>query len=467
MNRNLPGEPEKIASVERIIEAATKLFSQRPMETVSLNEIAEKAEVKVPLLVYHFKSKADLFRIVFERLMIRQQEFVRPIHELWAEKGAFTAEEATEWLIKIIGFVMDGLYGSSPDGYLSEKTIIIENLYPCKFHDQFYDRYFKRYYEILAALIMAVTGKKDREKAILQATTIFGQVIGFRVERELLVRMNGMVGFSREEVEQIKTMIIRNVFLILERPVPAQYQKKYNAFFPATGSRQIDLPPPADWSSDTFSNPDLSNESVRHIIRTAAKIFTRLPVDMVSLRTIAREAGVKLTTITYHFKSKADLYRVVYQRVMEMHEQRVKKHLEIWQKKKRFAREEAKTIFSELTEVIMDGLYDPDHPNAWGERIFLQELLFPSSFYDMFYNNFFRHHFELLAVLVMGITGRDNREEAILLATTFFGQMISFRIKREMLMRSLDMAGFSKEENEKMKSLVIGHISLILDPKPQ
>lgn len=54
------------ATRDRIVAAALRLFSERGTAAVSVRELAEAAGVTVPGLYYHFASKADLIRAVYE-----------------------------------------------------------------------------------------------------------------------------------------------------------------------------------------------------------------------------------------------------------------------------------------------------------------------------------------------------------------------------------------------------------------
>lgn len=52
-------DPEKLP---RILEAATRLFAERPFQAVHMKEIADRAEVAKGTLYLHFKDKEALFR---------------------------------------------------------------------------------------------------------------------------------------------------------------------------------------------------------------------------------------------------------------------------------------------------------------------------------------------------------------------------------------------------------------------
>jgi AcrR family transcriptional regulator len=54
-----------VATRDRIVEVALRLFSERGTSAVSVREVADGAGVTVPGLYYHFASKADLIRDVY------------------------------------------------------------------------------------------------------------------------------------------------------------------------------------------------------------------------------------------------------------------------------------------------------------------------------------------------------------------------------------------------------------------
>jgi AcrR family transcriptional regulator len=58
--------PPAAPTRDRIIEVALQRFSERGTSVVSVRELAEAAGVTVPGLYYHFASKAELIRAVYE-----------------------------------------------------------------------------------------------------------------------------------------------------------------------------------------------------------------------------------------------------------------------------------------------------------------------------------------------------------------------------------------------------------------
>jgi len=52
---------------ERVLDAAERLFAEGGFDGVSMRDVAAAAGVGLPLIVYHFETKRNLYRALFER----------------------------------------------------------------------------------------------------------------------------------------------------------------------------------------------------------------------------------------------------------------------------------------------------------------------------------------------------------------------------------------------------------------
>ncbi|MFG0228795.1 TetR/AcrR family transcriptional regulator [Achromobacter sp. 413638] len=59
--------PAAVSKRDRILDAAQQLFAQGGFDGVSMRDIAAQAGVGLPLIVYHFETKQNLYRALFER----------------------------------------------------------------------------------------------------------------------------------------------------------------------------------------------------------------------------------------------------------------------------------------------------------------------------------------------------------------------------------------------------------------
>ncbi|WP_419996853.1 TetR/AcrR family transcriptional regulator [Streptomyces boninensis] len=87
---------------QRIQDVALELFAERGYEKTSLREIAERLEVTKAALYYHFKTKEDILKSLFEDL-------TRPLDELiaWGEKQPRTLATKKELLSRYSDALQD------------------------------------------------------------------------------------------------------------------------------------------------------------------------------------------------------------------------------------------------------------------------------------------------------------------------------------------------------------------------
>jgi AcrR family transcriptional regulator len=66
---DLKNQIEAPSAPERMLEAAGRLFADRPFDAVSTREIAKAAGVNLSAISYHFESKEGLYKAVFEKIV--------------------------------------------------------------------------------------------------------------------------------------------------------------------------------------------------------------------------------------------------------------------------------------------------------------------------------------------------------------------------------------------------------------
>ncbi|MDR5826317.1 CerR family C-terminal domain-containing protein [Caballeronia sp. LP006] len=86
-------EPDKR---ERILVAAEKLFAQEGYHGVSMRDIAKSAEVGLPIIVYHFETKLNLYRSIFE---FRREIMEERLNDL-GKIDDFDSEDAVERIVR-------------------------------------------------------------------------------------------------------------------------------------------------------------------------------------------------------------------------------------------------------------------------------------------------------------------------------------------------------------------------------
>lgn len=72
--------PAVISKRDRILDAAESLFSKAGFDGVSMRDIAAEAGVGLPLIVYHFQNKQNLYRALFKRFTVLLDARLRALH---------------------------------------------------------------------------------------------------------------------------------------------------------------------------------------------------------------------------------------------------------------------------------------------------------------------------------------------------------------------------------------------------
>lgn len=446
-------------SYEKILKAAARVFSKRPAATVTLSMIAQEAGISPSLLTRYFKDKNVLYRVVMDRVMELHDRFVLPFHQLKDQNHGLTESQAISILESMIEFVVEGLYNDHTTNAWRDNFLVFEILYNSKYYDEYYRAHFQRHYELMSDVVMAITNGHDRKEALLQSVMIFGQLLSFRIERQMLVRSTGMVGFDDQEKFMIRCLVLRNTAYLLDSQA---MKRKYSAmpFFPEQEIK---------WSEDSagtvipVTGPDNSIESVQAIINAAKRLFSEYPATAVSLAQIAQEAHVTVSLVMYHFKNKANLYRVAFEQTLDHHRKRVKSFSDKTRAAVDVSKEQAVQHLSGLIGLLMEGMYHSSDTALSSERMFLNEILFPSVFYEEFYRNFFRGNYERFSRLVETIICSGNRRLAFMQSVSVFGMIIAFRLERNVLNRMAGIDVYDPSRFEMMKAVVEKNALRILE----
>ena len=193
------------------------------------------------------------------------------------------------------------------------------------------------------------------------------------------------------------------------------------------------------------------------IIYAAMKVFSRYPLEVATLRMIAQEADVTLSLITYHFKTKENLYQEVMARVLPGLTADIQQPFKDLRDFGGLSPEVAKEFLREAIIYVSDRING--HPNVtlFGQ-IIMREHFSPSSVYDVIYEQYFKTVLDALALLVAAITGDTDQRKVSLQAFSIFGQILSVAYEREMMKRYIGMDGFTAEEADELKEFVIRNV---------
>ena len=205
-------DPSMLKTEERIIVAAIKVFSDYPLQTATIRMIAQEAQINFSSITYHFKTKENLYREVLHRYLNNVVQSVVDQEE--SSAPPLTPESALPELLSKVRQLTDAMCGS-PHATIFAKIILREHFSPSSCYEMLHKEFFSKLITWMTAriecLIHVPEGADKEREATLLTFSILGQTLGFRLQRELLVRHLGFTGFSADEIAELKELLVRNI----------------------------------------------------------------------------------------------------------------------------------------------------------------------------------------------------------------------------------------------------------------
>lgn len=206
-----------LKSRERLLEAAVDVFGKHGFEAATTRMIANEAGVNIAAILYYFNGKEGLYQAavthIVEKIEAKAGATFQHMAEL-SSKNHLSKKAAMEALQALLGSVVDFMVGS-PEAPRVARMILREQLDPSSAYDIIYSRVMSRIINTIAMFLTVVRKDIPVRTARLRAMAIMGQVMAFRVARETMVRMVGIEGYSRDETEEIRGIILEHTRSVL------------------------------------------------------------------------------------------------------------------------------------------------------------------------------------------------------------------------------------------------------------
>lgn len=198
----------------------------------------------------------------------------------------------------------------------------------------------------------------------------------------------------------------------------------------------------------SLDTPVRGDETRAQLIQSGLKLFGRLGYEAVATRMLAREAGVNLAAIAYHFGGKQGLYEAVTESVVGEIRGRalpvalaLRKDLaDAGSDRAKLAVVAEKFIRAEIATFVSHG------PRQEQIGLVLREYAAPSSAFPILFKNLIEPMHSAVSALAgaaLGIPADDPR--AILAAHAMIGQIIGFAIAKQPLLHRLGWTEYTPE----------------------
>lgn len=206
-----------------------------------------------------------------------------------------------------------------------------------------------------------------------------------------------------------------------------------------------------------------NEETEERIVQAAQELFSLRPHRQVTLREVARKAGVTLSLIIYYFNSKKNLYRVAFEQAMDRHSEALQYLHDRLDRNRTISKTKAGEILKEMIGLAFDRMYRRTSKKNWHEKMVLYELINPSLDYEVLYEKYFKSHYRYLAKLIQCINRKIDDETAILIGITWVGQVFSFSLGPMMLAKDRTTFQYDDDEINTFKETVVANLLNIIE----
>ena len=205
---------------ERLLDAAIDVFGRHGFDSATTRMIAKAGNVNIAAIPYYFGGKGGLYQAVIDHIAGHIKNEAGDLFDqidamdFGQEEGARQARELIQAVLeRFINFI-----AGSEQGPRFSRIILREQMFPSPAYDTIFEGFLKPVLDALSTLIMAASGESDPRQATFKAMTLMGQVIIFRVARETIVRGLDLEGYSPQELEEIRRVVVENALAITTAP---------------------------------------------------------------------------------------------------------------------------------------------------------------------------------------------------------------------------------------------------------
>jgi AcrR family transcriptional regulator len=188
-----------------------------------------------------------------------------------------------------------------------------------------------------------------------------------------------------------------------------------------------------------LNRKDQGEETRQILIKTGARLFAMHGFHAVSMRELVREAGVNLSTVSYHFGGKFGLYEAIIRFFIDRRhtvspaKEEVLKRLELADHDQQ---EMGKVVSWYITMLIHGFLDRKEH--IWTSFIISRELAQPTKLFPLLEKEFFTPSFHSLHALVSGVLPEEtDYEEQVMTGHAIIAMCVKFLEDHRLIIKRL------------------------------
>ena len=208
-------------------------------------------------------------------------------------------------------------------------------------------------------------------------------------------------------------------------------------------------------STDTSVRGD---ETRAQLLEAGLKLFGRLGYEAVPTRMLAREAGVNLAAIAYHFGGKQGLFEAVTQSIVTKIRQRSMPVAEALQQdladaggdRVKLAAAAERLVRAQIETFVALG------PRQDEIGLVLREFAVPSSAFPILFKTLIEPMHRAVSGLTAAVRGvPPDHPSAILAAHVMMGQVIGFGVAKQPVLRRLGWSDYTPERIDAIAEILV------------
>jgi TetR/AcrR family transcriptional regulator, regulator of cefoperazone and chloramphenicol sensitivity len=201
---------------EALIRAALARFGEKGFRATTTREIAAAAGANIGSIAYHFGGKAELHRACAEHIAKLMRNAIGDRVAQLAADPSLTPEAATERLVAI-ATAFSTFLASSSEAETVARFMLREMDRPTEALDLIYSSVVAPAHMGICRLWSAATGTpEDDPETLLTVFALIGQVLYFRIGREVIRRRLTWDKVGPQQSRQIAAVLADNLAAIIE-----------------------------------------------------------------------------------------------------------------------------------------------------------------------------------------------------------------------------------------------------------
>lgn len=224
------------------------------------------------------------------------------------------------------------------------------------------------------------------------------------------------------------------------------------------------------------TTPSRADRAKARLLEAGLQCFAKHGPDGVTIREIARVSGQNSAAIAYYFGGKEGLYRAVLHAVMRFFRGQVLEATQIWDamKDSDFGPDQAVAVLKRIQRNFALGILT-DAQSAQFALLMVREQTQPTAAFEALYQGTVEPLHRMISRILARITGDEPESpRAVLRAHALIGQLQSFVMARETLLRRMGWDGYDAERAAAVADMLAENLDIFVaglsapaEPKPE